>query len=531
MSAFSSDENRPLTRRLRIVYRRKWIVALTFVVVLGATLAFTLRQQRLYTATAQVALSNQNLAAALTNTEQYTGITETPTYLAQTQADVARSPQLARLTLQALKIGEAPATFLASSTVRPLADANLLVFSVTDPDPAKAQRLAAAYANQYVTFSQGIATAALVRARTEVQRVIASNRRNRALYSQLVAKDQQLATIQALGTSSATVVNTGSRAVQTQPKVLRTVVVGAIVAIVLGIGLASLWELLDTRARSAEQIEELLGVPLLGSLAAPPRRMYERGQIAMMHDSGGVSAEAFRMLRTQVDLARLGSPCKTIMVTSCVAGEGKTTTVANLGAAMAAAGHRVAVVDLDLRGPQLQRFMAPDGASGGLTDVALGNIGLDEALVSVRVAAGVGSPGGRRTDDDDLAPDGRDAEPHYAQTALEEPLKFLAAGVRPPNPGEFSNSPALELILAGLRDRCDTVLLDTPPALLVGDALALSQVVDSILIVARLGIVKRQQLTQLWRRLESSPAIAMGVIVTGVRSQNQPYGYAGGSTE
>jgi Mrp family chromosome partitioning ATPase/capsular polysaccharide biosynthesis protein len=532
MTRLSSETEGSLRERLRVLYRRKRIVAGTFVIVAAATVGFTLHQQRLYTANAQVLLSNQNLASALTNTEQFTGITVTPTYVAQTQADVARSPQLARLTLRTTNFRETPAAFLANSAVSPLAGANLLVFSVSDPAPAKAQALASAYAQQYVSFSQGIATAALVRARQELQTAMASNVGNKSLHAQFVAKDQQLATLEALETSTATLVSTGSAAVQTQPKALRNIAAGIVIGLVLGIGLASLWDVLDARARTSEEIEELLGAPILGSLAAPPRRMYEHGELAMLADPSGASAEAFRILRTQVDLARLGRDCRTIMVTSCVSGEGKSTTVANLAVAMAAAGHRVAAVDLDLRGAQLHRFMAPRGPTTGITGVALGDVELDDALVRVTEAVPVGSVGARPVDGHGGADD-LDVEAQavlvwpYADPAPDESLMFLPAGVAPPSPGEFSDSAGVGLILTALRARFDTVLIDTPPAMAVGDALALSQRVDAVLVVARVDLVGRPLLKQLKRRLAASPATLMGVIVTGVRRQRRAYPLSG----
>ena len=525
---------RPLERdvalrdRLRALYRHKRVLFVTMVLVLAATAAFTATQQKLYTATSQVVLSQQNLAAALTNTEQYTGLTITPNYITQTQADVARSPQLAEQVAGSLKLPETPASFLARSSVSPLANADLLEFSVSDPNPDTARRAAAAYAQQYVAFSQNIAAAAIVKARREVQRALASSSANKALYAQLQAKNQQLATIQALGTSAATVVSTGSAATQTQPRVLRTVLVGFVVALALAIGLASLWEALDTRPRSPDQLETLLGAPLLGTLAAPPSRMYSRGEIVMLTDPGGVAAEGFRILRSQIDLARLGTPCKTIMITSCVAGEGKTTTVANLAVAMAAAGDRVVAVDLDLRGPTLHRFMAPGhSAVSGLTNVALRELALEDVLVEVPVPASPQSSHARllagHGEEPPTGPGPRASAHQDAPTELAEPAMLLPAGPPPPNPGEFSNSAALGLLFEELRARFDVVLIDTAPALLVGDALALSQRVDAIVLVARLDVVKRPALTQLRRRLEASPAPTLGVVATASREQSDVY--------
>ena len=158
--------------------------------------------------------------------------------------------------------------------------------------------------------------------------------------------------MQALQTPAASVVRQADGAVLTQPKTLRNVVLGLVVGLVLGLGLVFLREALETRARTAEEVSARLGgLPLLGRVPEPPRRLRRAGRLVMLEEPASVQAEAFRMLRAKLDFVTLDRDVRTIMVTSALEQEGKSTTVANLAVAFARAGKRVALVDLDLRRP------------------------------------------------------------------------------------------------------------------------------------------------------------------------------------
>src|SRR5690242_4896545 len=185
-----------LSDYLRVVRRRKWIIIQAAVLVPLAAVAFSLRQTRLYEASSQVLLSNQNLASALTGTQQSTGVNLQADRVAQTQADLARVPAVANATLRAVHLERTPSELLSHSSVSAKPNADLLQFSVTDHVPALAQRLATAYARQFVRYRQALDTASLQRARTEVQQKIdLLTDRKSPLYQSLVEKDQQLATL------------------------------------------------------------------------------------------------------------------------------------------------------------------------------------------------------------------------------------------------------------------------------------------------------------------------------------------------
>ena len=124
----------------------------------------------------------------------------------------------------------------------------------------------------------------------------------------------------------------------------------------LGIGLAFLREALDTRVRSADEVGEKLGLPLLARVPEPPRKLRNSNRLVMQADPHGAQAEAFRTLRTNIEFVNLDVHARTIMITSAIQSEGKSTTAANLAIAFARMGKRVALVDLDLRRPFLDKF-------------------------------------------------------------------------------------------------------------------------------------------------------------------------------
>jgi capsular exopolysaccharide synthesis family protein len=186
------------------------------------------------------------------------------------------------------------------------------------------------------------------------------------------------------------------------------------------------------------------------------------------------------------------------MFTSALEREGKSTTLANLGVALAAAGSRVVLVDLDLRRPSLASLFGVRRLSG-LTDVAVGRRSLDGALFPVELAV-LEQPGNI------LDP----SEPHGS-------LHLLPTGPLPLGPGEFVASEALaERVLAPLREQFDYVLVDSPPACLVGDAIRVAARMDGIVTVTRLGLATRTALNDLQRQLAAAPTTPLGVVVAGV---------------
>jgi succinoglycan biosynthesis transport protein ExoP len=503
-------EHAALREYLRLAWRRKWLILIPVILAPLAATAFALRETKLYRASAQVLLSNANLAA------QLTGGASADTQLAgggdretRTQADLARVPMVLNRTIEASGVRDhTPGELAQSSSVSTATNSNLLTFKVTDRDPEVAAKLASEYARQYTIYRGELDTGAIKRARTALHRrlngLVAQDERNTSLYRSLVGKDQQLETLEALQTSNAYVVREASGAEQVQPRPARSALIGLGLGIFLGIGLAFLRETLDTRVRSADEVRNRLGLPLLARLPEPPRRLRSRDHLTMVDEPRSPAAETFRVLRTNLDFANLERGARSIMLTSALQGEGKSTTVANLGVTLARAGRHVVLADLDLRRPYLDRFFGIH-STPGITHVALGQARLDEALATVFRGgeSGTGTNGAE----------------------LEGVLEVLPAGVLPPDPGEFVLTRAVGEILQELAARSDLLLLDTPPLLGLGDAFTLSEKVDALMLIARLRTLRRPMLSELKRILDSVPATKLGFIVTAAGLEEGEYGY------
>ena len=324
--------------------------------------------------------------------------------------------------------------------------------------------------------------------------------------------------MQALQPSVASVLRQADGAALTQPKTIRNGALGLVVGLVLGLGLAFLREALETRVRTTEEVSARLGgLPLLGRLPRPPKRLRRSEKLVMLEDPASAQAEAFRMLRANLDFTTLDRDARTIMVTSALEQEGKSTTVANLAVAFARAGKRVVLVDLDLRRPVLARFFDLEGP--GLTQVVLGHVPLEEALTRIVITD---PPAPRRR----LAlRRGANRNGNVTRELLGQ-LEVLPSGPIPPDPGEFVSSSALGKVLGTLRERADVVLVDAPGALHVGDVVALSSRADGILVVARPKALRRQTLAELSRLLALVRTPALGFVATG---EDDGESYASGS--
>jgi non-specific protein-tyrosine kinase len=202
-------------------------------------------------------------------------------------------------------------------------------------------------------------------------------------------------------------------------------------------------------------------------------------------------AEAYRTLRTNIQLSSLDQPLRTLLVASAGADEGKSTTLANLAVTFAQAGRRTILVDSDLRRPSLHvLFGTPNDQ--GLTTMLL--------------------------QDDAPAP--------LLDTPIEG-LRLLPSGPVPPNPSELLASRRLEGAIAWLRDAADLVLFDSPPALAVSDAAVLSRRVDGVVLVLSAGRTRREHAARARQVLERAGARLLGVVLNNASVEDAVYSYGG----
>ena len=510
---------------LGVVRRRKWIILQAVILVPLVAVAFSLQQRSMYRASAEVLLPTQNVVAALSGINDPT-VYQSPDRRAQTQADLARVPAVARDTLRRAGLKRSVADFLSHSSATAKTNADLLELSAEDHRPELARRLATAYADAFSAYRARLDTAPYANAKrqadAELKALAAAHNIGSPAYQALVAKRAQLDTTMALLTKNAVPVKAADSATQVQPRPVRNGVLGLVLGLVLGIALAFLREALDTRVRSSGEIEERVGLPLLARVPEPPRRLRKHDKLVMLAEPHGAQAETFRLLRTNLDFVRLANGPRTILVTSALAREGKSTTSANLAIALARAGRRVALVDLDLRRPALSTFFDLKGRPG-VTQIALREAELADVLVPL--AFTVPERNGTAT----VAANNGAANGNGHRIKRGE-LVVIGSGPLPPNPGEFSGSPAIARLLEELRKPFDTVVIDTPPALQVGDPMSLSAHVDAVLVVCRMDMLRRPVLNELRRALDASPAEKLGFVLTGAESEDG-YGYGYGSAD
>ena len=493
---------RGLTDYLRIVRRRKWYVIGTTILVAALAVAFSLRQQKVYQAQSQVLLSRVDIAGAITGA-QNPSFSEDPARYAATQASIARSSALAALAIKKSGVpGRTKSSLLAESTVTPSSTADVLDFSVQDRNPAAAARLVNAYAAAFVAYQLQLQTNALSRARGQLKqqlsRLAGQGLSQTPAYHRLANSEQQLHTMQLLQAQN-TVLTHARKGVQVKPTPSRDGLLGVAFGILIGLGLAFAAEALDKRVRTVEEVEEQLGLPLLARIPTAPRRSGHG--IAMLDQPRSPYAEALRRLATNIVFSNPDRPARVLMFTSALQREGKSTTLANLGVALAALGNRVVLVDLDLRRPALAALFGVHQLTG-LTDVVVGRKHLDAALVPVELS--------HPTQDEEEGPD-------PSGLPLPGSLHLLPTGPLPPSPGEFVASEALAArVLAPLRKKADYILVDSPPACAFGDAARLSARVDALVVVTRVGVANRSALQDLQRQLAAAPVPPLGVVVADV---------------
>lgn len=438
------------------VLRKRWFLIVIAVLASGSIAALvTSHQEPVYQTSVKFFISGDNqrpvdASSALTNG-----------YLAQQRIlsyiELATSePVLRRAIAQAGTRTDAG----PSVTAKAVPDTVVMVVTVTDHSPTGAQSVAQAYATVLPKVIDEIET---------------PRRGGNPLTKVTVLEAASLPTA------------------PISPDVQRNLAVGLMLGLIFGVACAYVAEALDTSLKTVQEVGQTAGLPLLGIVPVE-----YRGEPLVAYTKPRSSrAEAFRQIRTNVAFASVDQTLSSLVVTSAVPAEGKTTLAINLGVTFARNGQRVVIVDADLRRPSLAEYLGLESAVG-LTSVLIGDVPLEHAL----------------------------------QSWGDGLLTVLPSGALPPNPSELLGSGHMQALIKELEARFDLVIFDTPPVLPVTDAAVLANVAGGVVLVTRVGKTTRDRLHRAREALDKVGARSLGVVANWVpggegKAYDYRYGYRG----
>ena len=514
----SSEHRSDLRESLALLWRRKWSILAITLLVVGLALFVSGRQTPIYESRASVLVVPADLGSA----------SDAPEVLNMaTEAQLMSSVQVAEIVAKNLEISTDLRQLLEELTVDQPLETEILEISYRDPDPNRAQRLATGFAQGYLQYRTTGATAQIQQSEEKIQRELdALQLRLGKIQTELArlpvdslrrgSLESEAASLQSLILERQLALFdlpdqvTVGRIIQpaqpasspVSPNDVIAVGLGLAAGLALGIGLAFLRDRLSQRLRSSEETEEHLGAPILGTIPRVPqwRRRSKPLVITLTHQRSP-SAEAYRILRTNVLSVAAGVGAKSIMVTSAYGGEGKSATVANLGVVLAGAGKRVSLVSADLRRPRLQEFFQRDW-SVGLSDVLAERLPLSAAVQEITL-------------------------PKSLPTELSSVgLRILPSGRVPEDPAELLTTERMSEVLRELEETSDIVLIDVPPALAVTDALVVAQVAQGVLVVLGPNSVERSSVLAVRQQLEKVGARILGGVLNGPDTLTAQAGYS-----
>lgn len=518
--------------------RRRWIWVVGAVVVLvGLSLAQDLRQAPVYRSSAQLLLqakSSENIFSTAT-----------------------QSPDPSRAILNELRIinSRTVRDAVAKAYGKPISvsaksggDDDIIILTATDHNPDVAAKKVNVYATTYQTSRLDAIVSDLATAKKAVtQQVTDYQKQIDDLNKPIAALDAQIRNTSATSPEYTQLVTTRTNlAAQTQaqsndlqsqlndyqsrlellnlserlsttggvqilnpatpsstpiaPTPVRDAIQAALIGMFIGFGLAFLRDQLDDSVRTKADLDRTVrDLPVIGLIPTDPGWRDSSGEhLGTLASPMSATAEAYRSLRTSLQYLSLERPMKFVQITSASAGEGKTSTVANLAIAYAQAGKSVIVVGCDLRKPRVHRFLQVDGTVG-LTSVLVGDVPLDEAI---------------------------------QQSPVHPNISVLATGPRPPNPSELLSLDRTAALIRSLGDRYSIVFVDSPPVLPVTDALVLARCVDATLFLAASNRTSRRQVRRGVEMLRQVKSPLVGTVLNGVSAEGtygSLYEYYGGA--
>jgi non-specific protein-tyrosine kinase len=288
------------------------------------------------------------------------------------------------------------------------------------------------------------------------------------------------------------------------PRPFLNLELGLLLGLILGFGVAILLDYFDPRVKDERALARITGLPIVGTVPPGPggaKKSRVAVGFAVGFDEGDDPVlEAMRMLRSNLVTLGLGEDKRSLLVTSAVAGEGKSSLAANLALVMAFSGHRVVLIDADFRNPVLHEKLGLSNSTG-LGEALLDKGTWQSRIQNVRLSRFV-SPG---------------------MTPLRSRGEFLCltSGHSPSNASELLESGALEQLIAELGEYADTIILEGPPVLGASDSISVAKQVDGVLVYSELGRETDSELAEMRRLLGHAQAQVFGLVVSGVKPRTK----------
>jgi succinoglycan biosynthesis transport protein ExoP len=510
-----------LRKVISLILRRWWLVLLLTLTAAGIGYGLSQRQERVYQATTSV-MVGQSIQATQLDTRDI----QTSERLALTYADITRRQPVLEAAIEALDLDISWEGLRKRVKVKLVPNTQLLEISVEASSRERAELIASELARQLVLLSpaslqdQGDdGTAHFVRQRLqelqtnieasqskleELDEALASTRTDdeqaeiqaeiAALESKILDWENNYARFLAFvdaeeSANYISVVDSAHAKVSSiRPTIrLNTIIAGA-VGLALAMAIILLLDFLDDSVKTLDEISQELNLTPLGSIGTLGGNDF-RKKMVVANDPFSPAAESYRMIRNNIEFATMGIAGKSILVASPGLADGKSSTVVNLGIAMARNGQRTTLVDSDMRRPMLHRIFDARNNGGLSNQLCRSNSATDVPL----------------------------------QTLDIEGLQLLTAGTIPPNPSELLNSERMEEILVTLMEGTDVIIFDSPPAALVADAAILSRYVDGVILVISAGKTRRKMAKQAVFNLQQAGANILGVVLN--RASEKAGGY------
>ncbi|GAA4229556.1 non-specific protein-tyrosine kinase [Streptosporangium album] len=437
---------------LRLI-RRNWLLILFSLGVAVAAAAFvTAHTPPKYVATITMLVSGHDREGSLSTAYQAGALSQ---QRVQSYAELLTS----RRVIEKIAEGGDVQSLQGNITAESIPSTVLIRATVTDTDPARAAQLANALGTEFPKLI------------SEIERPAPNSR----------------------ATVKVTMVDRAIPPVApVAPRPLVNLALAVVIALFVSVGSFILRDHLDTTIKSDEALQQASKSAILGVVGY--ERDARRLPLIIRHRGRSSRAEAFRSLRTNLQFVGVDRHPKSLVVTSCLPGEGKSSTAANLAITLAQAGWRVILVDGDLRRPRIPDYFGIEGTTG-LTDVLIERAGLQDVI----------------------------------QTWGAADLSILPSGQIPPNPSELLSSRVMRSVLSQLTEAYDMVIIDAPPLLPITDAAALAAICDGTLLIARYGRTRREHVVRVAELLSSINARLVGAVLNFAPARNrQEYGYGYG---